>query len=309
MSPNNSDEEVAAVRAFNRFYTRKLGVLDQQLMKSPFSLSEARVLYELAYREDLSAKEIGAELGLDAGYLSRIVQNFDENGLITRKPLPADRRQFQLALTTKGRQTFAKLERSMQDDIGAMLAALPRGGSARLVGAMAEIERLLGASGAAAAPAILRTHRPGDMGWVVQSHGAFYASEYGFDSSFEALVADIAAKFLTSFDASRERCWIAELDGVQVGSVFVVKHSDDVAKLRLLLVDPAGRGQRLGQRLVAECVAFARATGYRRMTLWTQSILVAARKIYQDGGFELVATEPHRSFGQSLVGETWEREL
>ena len=309
MSPNNSDEEVAAVRAFNRFYTRKLGVLDQQLMKSPFSLSEARVLYELAYREDLSAKEIGAELGLDAGYLSRIVQNFDENGLITRKPLPADRRQFQLALTAKGLQAFARLERSMQDDIGAMLAALPRGGSARLVGAMAEIERLLGVSGAAAAPAILRTHRPGDMGWVVQSHGAFYASEYGFDSSFEALVAEIAAKFLTSFDASRERCWIAELDGVQVGSVFVVKHSDDVAKLRLLLVDPAGRGQKLGQRLVAECVAFARATGYRRMTLWTQSILVAARKIYQDAGFKLVATEPHRSFGQSLVGETWEREL
>jgi DNA-binding MarR family transcriptional regulator/GNAT superfamily N-acetyltransferase len=278
-------------------------------MKSPFSLSEARVLYELAYREDLSPKEIGVEHGLDAGYLSRIVQNFDENGLLTRKPLPADRRQFQLALTAKGRQTFAKLERSMQDDIGAMLAALPRGGSARLVGAMAEIEWLLGASGAAAPPAILRTHRPGDMGWVVQSHGAFYASEYGFDSSFEALVAEIAAKFLTSFDASRERCWIAELDGVQVGSVFVVKHSDDVAKLRLLLVDPAGRGQGLGQRLVAECVAFARATGYRRMTLWTQSILVAARKIYQDAGFKLVATEPHRSFGQSLVGETWEREL
>ncbi|MBR1214398.1 helix-turn-helix domain-containing GNAT family N-acetyltransferase [Bradyrhizobium sp. JYMT SZCCT0180] len=309
MSQSNSGEEVAAVRAFNRFYTRKLGVLDQQLMKSPFSLSEARVLYELAYREDLSAKEIGAELGLDAGYLSRIVQNFDENGLLTRKALPADRRQFQLALTAKGRQTFAKLERSMQDDIGAMLAALPRGGSQKLVGAMAEIERLLGEKSAAASPAILRTHRPGDMGWVVQSHGAFYASEYGFDSSFEALVAEIAAKFLTSFDASRERCWIAELDGAPVGSVFVVKHSDDVAKLRLLLVDPAGRGQRLGQRLVAECVAFARATGYRRMTLWTQSILVAARKIYQDAGFVLVATEPHRSFGQSLVGETWEMEL
>jgi len=309
MSQNNSDQQVAAVRAFNRFYTRKLGVLDQQLLKSPFSLSEARVLYELAYREELSAKEIGAELGLDAGYLSRIVQNFDENGLITRTPLPADRRQFQLALTAKGRQTFADLERSMQDEIGAMLAALPRGGGEKLVGAMAEIERLLGEPGTASPRAILRTHRPGDIGWVVQSHGAFYASEYGFDASFEALVADIAAKFLTSFDASRERCWIAELDGVQVGSVFVVKHSDDVAKLRLLLVDPAGRGQRLGQLLVAECVAFAQATGYRRMTLWTQSILVAARRIYQDAGFKLVATEPHRSFGQSLVGETWEREL
>jgi DNA-binding MarR family transcriptional regulator/N-acetylglutamate synthase-like GNAT family acetyltransferase len=309
MSQNHSDEQVAAVRAFNRFYTRKLGVLDQQLLKSPFSLSEARVLYELAHREDLSAKEIGAELGLDAGYLSRIVQNFDENGLITREPLPADRRQYQLGLTAKGRQAFAKLERSTQDDIGAMLAALPRGDGQKLVGAMAEIERLLGEPGAPSTPAILRGHRPGDMGWVVQSHGALYASEYGFDASFEALVAEIAAKFLTSFDASRERCWIAELDGVQVGSVFLVKHSDDVAKLRLLLVDPAGRGHGLGQRLVAECIAFARAAGYRKMTLWTQSILVAARSIYQNAGFALVATEPHRSFGQSLIGETWEMEL
>ena len=309
MSQNSSDEAVAAVRAFNRFYTRKLGVLDQQLSKSPFSLSEARVLYELAYREDLSAKEIGAELGLDAGYLSRIVQNFDENGLITRTPLPADRRQYQLGLTAKGREAFAKLERSTQDEIGAMLVALPRGGSHKLLGAMAEIERLLGEPGAASKPAILRHHRPGDMGWVVQSHGALYASEYGFDASFEALVAEIAAKFLTSFDASRERCWIAELDGVQVGSVFLVKHNDDVAKLRLLLVDPAGRGHGLGQRLVAECIAFAKATGYRKITLWTQSNLVAARGIYQHAGFKLVATEPHRSFGQSLIGETWEREL
>jgi len=309
MSENHSDEEVAAVRAFNRFYTRKLGVLDQQLLKSPYSLSEARVLYELAYRDELSAKEIGAELGLDAGYLSRIVQNFDESGLITRKPLPADRRQYQLALTAKGRQAFAKLERSTQDDIAAMLAAMPHGGGKKLVGAMAEIERLLGEPSATSKPAILRNHRPGDMGWMVQSHGALYASEYGFDSSFEALVAEIAAKFLTSFDASRERCWIAELNGVQVGSVFLVKHSDDIAKLRLLLVDPAGRGHRLGQRLVDECIAFARATGYRKITLWTQSILVAARSIYQNAGFKLVATEPHRSFGQSLVGETWEREL
>ena len=308
MSPTDSDDQISAVRAFNRFYTRKLGVLDQQLLKSPFSLSEARVLYELAHREELAAKEIGIELGLDPGYLSRIVQKFDEDGLITRKPLASDRRQYRLALTAKGRQTFARLERSMQDDVGAMLAALRNGDSDRLIAAMATIERLLGTTDAPP-PAILRDHRPGDMGWVVQSHGAFYAGEYGFDSSFEALVAEIAAKFLTSFDASRERCWIAELDGVPVGSVFLVKHSDDVAKLRLLLVDPAGRGQRLGQRLVGECVAFARACGYRKITLWTQSILVAARKIYQDAGFVLVATEPHRSFGQSLVGETWEREL
>jgi DNA-binding MarR family transcriptional regulator/GNAT superfamily N-acetyltransferase len=306
---HDADDQIAAVRSFNRFYTSRLGVLDQHLLKSPFSLSEARVLYELAHREDPAAKEIGIELNLDAGYLSRIVQKFDDDGLLTRKPLPSDRRQYRLGLTAKGRQAFAKLERSSQDDVAAMLATLRDGDSRRLIAAMAVIERLLSASDRSLQPAVLRDPRPGDMGWVVQSHGALYASEYGFDSSFEALVAEIAAKFLTSFDASRERCWIAEVDGAQVGSVFLVRHSDDVAKLRLLLVDPAGRGQGLGRRLVAECIAFARACGYRKITLWTQSILVAARKIYQDAGFKLVATEPHRSFGQSLIGETWEREL
>ena len=308
MPQQDSDGQISAVRSFNRFYTRKLGVLDQQLLKTPFSLSEARVLYELANGENLAAKEIGIELGLDPGYLSRIIQNFDENGLITRKPLSSDRRQYQLSLTAKGRQAFAKLDRSSHDDVAAMLATLPRGDSERLIGAMAVIERLLGTP-SGSPPAILRGPRPGDMGWVVQSHGSLYASEYGFDSSFEGLVAEIAAKFLSSFDASRERCWIAEIDDAQVGSIFLVRHTDDVAKLRLLLVDPAGRGQRLGRRLVGECVAFGRQYGYRKITLWTQSILVAARGIYQDAGFVLVATEPHRSFGQSLIGETWEREL
>jgi DNA-binding MarR family transcriptional regulator/GNAT superfamily N-acetyltransferase len=309
MSRRDSDDQIAAVRAFNRFYTRKLGVLDQHVMKSPFSLSEARVLYELAHREKLAAKEIGIELGLDPGYLSRIIQKFDENGLVTRKPLPADRRQYRLSLTAKGRQAFARLDRSSHDDVADMLAALPGGDGQRLIEAMAMIQRLLGASRVSLRPAILREPRPGDMGWVVQSHGSLYASEYGFDSSFEGLVAEIAAKYLASFDASRERCWIADIDGAQVGSVFLVRHTDDVAKLRLLLVDPAGRGQGLGKRLVGECIAFAQACGYRKITLWTQSILLAARKIYQDAGFVLVATEPHRGFGQDLIGETWEREL
>jgi DNA-binding MarR family transcriptional regulator/GNAT superfamily N-acetyltransferase len=309
MSEPDSDHQISAVRAFNRFYTRKLGVLDQQLLKSPFSPSEARVLYELANRANPAAKEIGTGLGLDSGYLSRIIQNFEENGLITRKALPSDRRQYRLSLTASGRQAFAKLDRSSHDEVADMLATLPRGDRERLVVAMAAIERLLCASGAPAPRAILREPRPGDMGWVVQSHGSLYAGEYGFDSSFEGLVAEIAAKFLAAFDASRERCWIAELDGTQVGSVFLVRHSDDVAKLRLLLVDPAGRGQGLGQRLVAECISFAQACGYRKITLWTQSILVAARKIYQQGGFVLVASEPHRSFGQSLIGETWELKL
>src|SRR5882757_1107016 len=308
MAKQDPDHQISAVRAFNRFYTRKLGVFDQHFMKSPFSLSEGRVLYELAHREHLAAKEIGIELGLDPGYLSRLIQNFEEKGLITRKPLPSDRRQYQLSLTARGQQAFARLDRSSDDQVAAMLEVLAGGDRRRLVEAMAAIERLLDTS-PASARAILREPRPGDVGWVVQSHGALYASEYGFDASFEALVAEIAAKFLTSFDASRERCWIADLDGVPVGSVFLVKHSDDVAKLRLLLVDPAGRGQGLGQKLVAECITFAKACGYRKITLWTQSILLAARKIYQDAGFVLVASEPHRSFGQSLTGETWEREL
>jgi DNA-binding MarR family transcriptional regulator/GNAT superfamily N-acetyltransferase len=309
MSRPEHDDQIAAVRAFNRFYTSKLGVLDQRLLQSPFSLSEARVLYEIAKRENPAAKAIGIGLGLDPGYLSRIIQNFDDSGLISRKPLPSDRRQYRLALTAKGRQAFDRLDRSSQDDVAAMLASLPHGGRERLIGAMAVIESLLGAAGDPLPPAILRGPRPGDMGWVVQSHGSLYAREYGFDSSFESLVAEISAKFLASFDASRERCWIAERDGAPVGSVFLVRHSDDVAKLRLLLVDPAGRGQGLGQRLVAECLSFARQCGYRKITLWTQSILVAARKLYQDAGFVLVGSEPHRSFGQSLIGETWELKL
>lgn len=305
----DSDQQISAVRAFNRFYTRKLGVLDQVLLNSPFSLSEARVLYELANRQDPAAKQIGIELGLDPGYLSRIIQNFEQNGLITRKPLPSDRRQFRLGLTAKGRQAFAKVNRSSHDDVAHMLATLSGGDRQRLIEAMAVIERLLSASSAATPPATLREPRPGDMGWVVQSHGSLYGREYGFDSSFEGLVAEIVAKFLSSFDASRERCWIAEIAGAPVGSVFLVRHTDDVAKLRLLLVDPAGRGQGLGQRLVAECIAFAKACGYRKITLWTQSILLGARGIYQKAGFALVASEPHRSFGQSLVGETWELQL
>ncbi|MCA1455025.1 MarR family transcriptional regulator [Bradyrhizobium sp. BRP22] len=307
MSEPDSETHVAAVRAFNRFYTRKLGVLDQHLLQSPFSLSEARVLYELAHREEISAKQIGTELGLDPGYLSRILQKFDEDGLLTRTPLASDRRQYQLGLTAKGRQTFARINRASHDEVAAMLMRLAPDDRARLTAAMGTIERLLGE--AAPPRAVLRDPRPGDMGWVVQSQSVLYASEYGFDSSYEALVAEIVAKFLTSFEASRERCWIADLEGTPVGSVFLVRHSDDVAKLRLLAVDPAGRGQGLGKRLVGECISFAKACGYRKITLWTQSILIAARKIYQDAGFVLVKSGPHRSFGQDLVGETWERTL
>ena len=303
------DQEVAAVRGFSRFYTRKLGVLDQHLLDSPFSLSEARVMYELAHRDDAAAKEIGIELGLDAGYLSRIVQSFEENGLITRKPLPADRRQYQLSLTAKGRQAFARLDRRSQDEVGTMLGQLGEAERARVVNAMRTIEHLLEPRTGARPGVLLRSHRPGDIGWVVSRHGAIYAQEYGWDISFEALVAEITAQFLRSFDPSREHCWIADIDGEPVGSIFLVKASDEVAKLRLLLVEKKARGLGVGRALTDQCVRFAREKGYRSITLWTQSILVAARDIYQRAGFVRVAEEKHHSFGADLVGETWELKL
>ncbi len=308
-SAQPTDGEIAAVRAFSRFYTRKLGVLDQHLLKSPFSLSEARVLYELAHRDDLSAKEIGAELGLDPGYLSRIMQNFEESGLITRKPLASDRRQHRLSLTAKGRQAFARLDRSSHDEVATLLGRLGNAERATLVNAMTAIERTLEPETGARPAFLLRSHRPGDIGWVVSRHGAIYAQEYGWDISFEALVAEIAAQFIKSYDPSCEHCWIAEVDGEPMGSIFLVKGSDEVAKLRLLLVEKKARGLGIGRALTEQCIRFARETGYKSITLWTQSILVAARGIYQRAGFRLVSEEKHHSFGVDLVGETWELKL
>jgi DNA-binding MarR family transcriptional regulator/N-acetylglutamate synthase-like GNAT family acetyltransferase len=306
---DNGTDQIAAVRAFNRFYTRKLGVLDQHLGQSPFSLSEARVLYELAHRDDLAAKEIGNELGLDPGYLSRIVQSFDEKGLITRTPLPADRRQYQLSLTAKGRQAFAKLNLGSQNEVASMLARLSAGDATRLIQAMATIEAVLEQRQSQPASVVLRSHRVGDMGWVISKQGAAYAADYGWDISYEALVAEICAQFIKSYDAAREHCWIAEVDVEPVGSVFLVKATDELAKLRLLQVEKKARGLGVGRALVEQCINGARERGYKRMTLWTQSILVAARGIYKAAGFELVATKPHHSFGHDLVGETWERDL
>ncbi|MBI3699337.1 MAG: MarR family transcriptional regulator [Afipia sp.] len=302
------DARIAAVRRFNRFYTREIGVLDRQLLESPFSLTEARVLFELANREGATAKAVGKDLGLDAGYMSRIVQTFAKKGLVLRKPGAEDGRQFILSLTAKGRAAFVRLNKSSHHNTGRMLSGLGMPDQQRLVDAFATIERLL--SNQSRHPKVtLRTHKPGDMGWVVQSHGLLYATEYNWDISFEALVAEIVAQFLKDFDSTRERCWIAELEGRQVGSVFLVKQSGEIAKLRLLLVDPAGRGNGLGKRLVDECISFARACGYRKITLWTQSMLLAARGIYEAAGFVRVASEPHRSFGHDLVGETWELTL
>jgi DNA-binding MarR family transcriptional regulator/GNAT superfamily N-acetyltransferase len=311
MSLIDSDCQITAVRAFNRFYTRKLGVLDQHLGSSPYSLSEARVLYELAYRGELAAKDIGTELGLDPGYLSRIVQNFDEKGLITRKPLPSDRRQYQLSLTAKGRQVFAKLELGSQNEVAAMLANLSQADTRRLTQAMATIEHLLKPAPSAdkRAPFLLRSHRIGDIGWVISSQAALYAEDYGWDISYEALVAEICGQFIKNFDPAREHCWIAEVDGERVGSIFLVDGGDGVAKLRLLGLEKKARGLGVGRALVEQCIRGARERGYRRMTLWTQSILVAARGIYQSAGFRKVAEEKHHSFGVDLVGETWEMDL
>jgi DNA-binding MarR family transcriptional regulator/GNAT superfamily N-acetyltransferase len=309
MSFNDTDGQIATVRAFNRFYTRKLGVLDQHFGKSPFSLSEARVLYELAHADDLAAKEIGIELGLDPGYLSRIVQSFDEQGLITRKPLPTDRRQVCLNLTAKGRQTFAKLNLNSQNEVAAMLAALSPGDARRLTGAMATIEELLEPTESKRAPFLLRSHRVGDMGWVISRQAIVYAEEYGWDIGYEALVAEICAEFIRNYDPAHEHCWIAEAGGEPLGSVFLVKASDEVAKLRLLLVEKKARGLGVGRALVEQCIRSARERGFKKMTLWTQSILVAARRIYQQAGFRRVAEEKHHSFGVDLIGETWELDL
>lgn len=308
MPPSTRDADIAALRHFNRFYTRTIGVLDQHLLKSPFSLTEARVLYELANRDKPTATEIGAVLGLDAGYLSRIVQSFLDGKLITRTASPEDKRQFHLTLTAKGRAAFAKLNSKSHESAATLLAALPPENTQPLIAAMAEIERMLDPDRPRSKP-VLRTHRPGDMGWVAAEHGRQYAEQYGWDISFEGMAAEIAAKFLANYDESCERCWIAELDGRPVGSVFLVKHTKDIAKLRLLLVDPAARGLGVGKLLVNECIGFARACGYKKITLWTQSILVAARGIYKSTGFIHTGTEPHNSFGQQLIGETWELEL
>src|SRR4051812_38215526 len=306
------EARIAAVRRFSRFYTRQLGLLQESLVHTRFSLSEARVLYELAHRDSVTASELATDLDLDHGYLSRILRRFAEDGLLAKKRAPDDARQSLITITAKGRKAFAPLNKGSHDQVAAMLQQLSSADQSRVVGAMNTVETLLGASSQSSpsVPAIiLRTHQPGDMGWVTSAHGALYAQEYGWNIEFEALVAKITAEFIENFDAKRERCWIAELDGERVGSVFVVRKNDDIAKLRLLIIDPKARGMGLGTRFVDECLRFAKETGYSSMTLWTQSILTAARAIYARAGFKLVAEEPHHSFGVDLVGETWERDL
>jgi DNA-binding MarR family transcriptional regulator/N-acetylglutamate synthase-like GNAT family acetyltransferase len=300
---------VDAIRRFNRFYTRQIGVLDEGLLNSAFSLSEARVIYELAHHEQTTASALGDQLGLDAGYLSRMLQSFKKHGLIDTHPAEADRRQRILRLTQVGQEAFAMLNTRSQHQIEAMLGGIALDDQQRLVAAMHDIEDLLGAQIEQKVPYILRLHQPGDIGWVVHRHGVLYAAEYGWDEHFEALVAGVVAQFIQNYDPKRERCWIAEMHGEIVGSVFLVRQSDTVAKLRLLLVEPRARGLGIGKRLVGECIRLARQLGYSTLTLWTNSVLLAARQIYVQAGFQLVKEEPHHSFGHDLVGETWELAL
>ena len=309
MVESDFDRRVGAVRRFNRFWTRQIGVLQDGYLESPFSLTEVRVLYEFAQREETTASELSKELGLDAGYLSRILRGFEERGLIGKKSSEADGRRSILWLTEQGREAFATLDTRSHEEIGAMLGGLSPAEQGRLVEAMRTIEGLLGDQPELKVPYLLRPHQPGDMGWIVHRHGVLYAREYGWDERFEALVAEIVAEFIQQYDPKRERCWIAERDGEIVGSVFLVKQSEEVGKLRLLLVEPSARGLGIGRRLVQECVRFAKQTGYGKVTLWTNDVLRAARRIYEEAGFRLVHEEPHHSFGHDLVGQTWELEL
>ncbi len=300
---------VEAVRRFSRFYTRRIGVLQEGYNGTELSLSEARIIYELARREAATASELSQELGLDPGYLSRILKGFQERGLVQRQTSDVDARRYLLSLTELGEQRFAALNARSRSDMARMLSALTPRQRRRLIDAMSEIETLLSAEPERGAPYILRPHQPGDIGWAVQKHGELYAREYGWDESFEALAAEVGARFLKEFDPKKERAWIAEKDGENVGCVFLVRQSDEVAKLRMLLVDPKARGLGLGRRLVEECIRFAGNRGYRKITLWTNDVLVTAIHIYRTLGFRLVAEERHRSFGHELIGQTWELDL
>lgn len=304
-------ERVEAVRRFNRFYTRQIGILREGYLRSPFTLSEVRILYELAHHERTTATHLRRELGLDAGYLSRVLAGFQTRGLIRRQPAREDRRRSLLTLTHRGQKAFAQFNAASRIEIESMLAPLPSADQGRLVQAMATIEGLLGAPAEHKVRYILRPPQPGDMGWIVHRHGVLYAGEYGWNEQFEALVAEIVADFVRRFDPARERAWMAERAGEIVGSVLLVKHPKrkSVAKLRLLLVEPSARGLGIGRRLVQECSRFARQVRYRRITLWTNSVLTAARRIYEQEGYQLVDEQPHETFGKKLVGQTWELEL
>jgi DNA-binding MarR family transcriptional regulator/N-acetylglutamate synthase-like GNAT family acetyltransferase len=303
------EARIDAVRRFNRFFTRRIGVLREGLLHSPYSLAEARILFEIAHGDDLSASDLSRELGLDPGYLSRILARFEQRGLIDKVRSETDARRRILSFTPAGKEAFTLLDSRSREEVAEMLSGLSDGDQRRLVEAMQTIESILAEGFKFSDPFILRPHEPGDMGWVVHRHGVLYAQEYGWDECFEALVARIVADFVDNYDPKRERCWIAEMGGERVGCVFLVRATDTVAKLRLLLVEPEARGLGLGTRLVQECIRFANRCGYETITLWTNSVLDTARHIYERQGFELVDEEEHHSFGHNLVGQNWELSL
>ena len=309
MQKGDLETRIDAVRRFNRFFTRRIGVLREGLLHTPFSLAEARIVFEIAHRDNLTASDLSRELGLDPGYLSRILARLEQQGLIDKVRSETDARRRLLSLTPEGEHAFSLLDYRSREEVAEMLGELSEGDQRRLLEAMQTIEGVLAKGFKFSEPFFLRTHEPGDMGWVVHRHGVLYAREYGWDERFEALVAQIVADFINNFDPVKERCWIAEMGGENVGCVFVVKASDTVAKLRLLLVEPKARGLGLGTRLVEECIRFARSRGYKTLTLWTNSVLDAARHIYEEKGFRLVEEEEHHSFSKDLVGQNWELAL
>ncbi len=311
MENQKLEDQISAVRRFNRFFTRKIGVLREGLLHTPYPLTEARILFELAHREGCTAAELCRELGLDAGYLSRILVRLEGQGLLVKIPSENDGRQRILQLTPEGEKAFHLLDQRSRDEVAEMLADLTREDQQRLLKAMQTIEIILdhGKGFKFSEPFYLRPPEPGDLGWVVHRHGVLYAQEYGWDESFEALVAQVVSDFVSHFNPARERAWVAEMGGEIVGSVFVVQVDETTAKLRLLLVEPRARGFGLGGRLVDECIRFARKAGYQKMVLWTNSVLVEARHIYQKKGFALVAQEENHIFGKDLVSETWELRL
>jgi DNA-binding MarR family transcriptional regulator/ribosomal protein S18 acetylase RimI-like enzyme len=301
--------DVAVLRRFNRFYTRQAGLIEPKHLHTDVSLPEARIIYELAQREPCSPTDLSRDLAIDAGQLSRTLQALQRRQLVSRKVSTADKRQVEIALSAKGRATFKELDKRSQVFASDTLEQLPAERRAKLVAAMSQIEQALASDATARPTVVLRTHRPGDIGWIVSRNAALYHEEYGWTIEYEALVAEIAGQFIKTFDPARERCWIAEADGRSLGSVMLVNGGNGVAKLRLLIVEPDARGLGVGRALVTECIRTARELGYTSMTLWTQSILVAARGIYKSAGFRLVDEKPHHSFGCDLVGETWEMDL
>lgn len=309
MPASDPANRVAVVRRFNRFYTKQIGVVQEHLLQTPFSLTEARLIYELAQAPQTTATRLGEALELDAGYVSRTLQSFKRRGLIARARAAHDGRQSLLSLTEKGRAAFQQLNAASAEQIATLLSGHTEEEQKQLVQAMETIERLLGGGVEDRVPYILRPPHAGDLGWVVESHGRLYAAEYGWDERFEGLVAEIIGQFAQQHDPRRERCWIAERHGENVGSVFVVARTKTIAQLRLLLVEPKARGFGIGAHLVNECIEFSRRVGYKTLTLWTNDVLHSARRIYEAAGFELVSEEPHDRFGQDLVGQTWDLTL